>query len=70
MNRIKITVASNGSQGNIYEILAYVRREMRKRQLIQKYNDLCCDVYNCGSYTEAIARVRRDIDLIDTDGRI
>jgi hypothetical protein len=43
---------------------------MRKRRLIQKYNDLYCDVTNCKSYQEAIARIRQDIELIDTDKSI
>lgn len=70
MNQIKITIASNGPEGNIYAILAKVRAEMRKRRLIQKYNDLYCDVINCKSYQEAIARIRQDIELIDTDKRV
>ena len=69
-NQIKITIASGGPEGNIYAILAKVRAEMRKRRLIQKYNDLYCDVTNCKSYQEAIARIRQDIELIDTDKSI
>jgi hypothetical protein len=43
---------------------------MRKRQLIQRYNDLYFDCLNSESYEAAIARIKRDVDLIDTDGRI
>jgi hypothetical protein len=67
MERIKITIASSGPDGNIYSILGKVRAEMRKRRLIQKYNDLYFDVTNCNSYQEAIARIRQDVDLVDTD---
>ena len=70
MKQIKITIASNGPEGNIYAILAKVRVEMRKRRLIQKYNDLYCDVTNCKSYQEAIARIRQDVDPVDTDKQI
>jgi len=70
MNQIKIAIASSGPEGNIYAILAKVRTEMRKRRLIQKYNDLYCDVTNCKSYQEAIARIRQDVELIDTDKSI
>ena len=63
--RIMVTIASNGPEGNIYAILAKVRAG-----LMQKYNDLCCDVFNCESYQEAIARIRQDIELIDTDKSI
>lgn len=65
--RTTVTIASSGPEGNIYAILAKVRTEMQKRRLIQKYNDLQDDVFNCNSYQEAIARIRQDIELIDTD---
>lgn len=70
MKQIKIAIASSGPEGNIYALLAKVRTEMRKRRLIQKYNDLYCDVTNCKSYQEAIARIRQDVELIDTDKRV
>lgn len=70
MDKVTITIASKGFEGNIYAILGKVRYEMRKRQLIQKYNDLYFDVLNSKSYTEAIARIRQDVDLIDTDNVI
>ena len=63
MKQITITIASSGPEGNIYAILAKVRAELLKRGLIQKYNDL----EDCNSYQEAIARIRQDVELIDTD---
>ena len=69
-NRITVTIASRGHEGNIYAILGKVRTEMRKRQLIQKYNDLYFDVLNSGSYTDAVARIRQDINLVDSDKAI
>lgn len=68
--RITVTIASNSHEGNIYAILGKVRQEMRKRQLIQKYNDLYFDVLNSDSYTAAIARIRQDINLVDSDAAI
>jgi hypothetical protein len=70
MQKIKVTVASKGAGGNIYAILGSVQRAMRKAQLITAYNDLRDDVLNSGSYTEAIARIRQTVDLMDTDGQI
>lgn len=70
MTKPVVTIASRGAGGNIYAILAAVRAEMRKRALIQKYNDLRDDVTNCESYEAAVARIRQDVDLIDTDGKI
>jgi len=68
--RITVTVASRGHEGNIYAILGKVRQEMRKRQLIQAYNDLRDDVMNSGSYADAIARIRQDVNLVDSHGAI
>lgn len=64
---ITITIASSSPEGNIYAILGKVRQEMHKKRLIQKYNDLYTDVCNSSSYTDAIARIRQDVNLIDTD---
>ena len=70
MKKIKITIASSGPGGNIYSILAKIRSELRKRGLMQEFNGLYFDVFNCKSYQEAIARIRQDIELIDTDKNI
>ena len=70
MNKPTVTIASRGAGGNIYSILANVRAVMRKHALIQAYNDLYCAVTTSGSYDAAIARIRQDVDLIDTDGEV
>ena len=70
MNKPTVTIASRGAGGNIYSILANVRAAMRKVALVEKYNTLYCDVTTCGSYGAAIARIRQDVDLIDTDGEV
>ncbi len=70
MTKPSITINSIGAGGNIYAILARVRSEMRRLSLMQEYNDLYGDVMNCQSFEEAIERIRRDVDLIDADGKI
>jgi len=70
MEKITVTIASRGPEGNVHAILAKIRQEMRKRQLIQKYNDIYFDVMNSGSYPDVIARIRQDINLVDSDGVI
>ncbi len=70
MEKITITIASRGPDGNIYSILGKVRSEMRRRRLIEKYNNLYTDVTNSNSYVEAIARIRQDVNLIDSDNAI
>lgn len=70
MNQVKITIASSGPEGNIYAILGKVREEMRKAMLMTAYNALQDDVFSCESYQEAIARIRQDVELIDTDKSI
>jgi hypothetical protein len=66
---VTVRFASSGAGGNIFAILGSVRAEMRKKQLIQAYNDMLFDVQNTGSYDDALSRIRQDIKLIDTDGR-
>jgi hypothetical protein len=68
--KITVTISSRGAEGNIYFILSKVRAEMRKRHLIQRYNDLYFDCLNSESYEAAIARIRQDINLYDADGRV
>ena len=70
MEKTTITIASRGPDGNIYAILGKVRSEMRRRRLIEKYNNLYTDVTNSNSYAEAIARIRQDVNLIDSDNAI
>lgn len=70
MEKTTITIASRGPEGNIYVILGKVRSEMRRMRLIEKYNNLYTDVTNSNSYAEAIARIRQDVNLIDSDNAI
>jgi len=70
MKKITVTIASKSAEGNIYSILGKVRAEMRKQSLTQRYNDLYCAVTTSESYSAAIARIRQDVDLIDTDGEV
>jgi hypothetical protein len=70
MKKITVIISSRGPGGNIYAILAAVRAEMRKRALIQQYNDLRDAVTSSESYAAAIARIRQDVELIDTDGEV
>ncbi len=70
MEKTTITIASRGPEGSIYSILGKVRSEMRRMRLIEKYNNLYTDVTNSNSYAEAIARIRQDVNLIDSDNAI
>jgi len=70
MKKITVTIASRGVEGNIYSILGTVRAAMRKASLTQRYNDLYYAVMESESYSAAIARIRQDVDLIDTDGEV
>ena len=59
---------SCGSSGNIYWILGAVREALRKQRRITEYNDLRDRVTSSGSYTEALAEIRKVVDLVDEDG--
>lgn len=67
MKKITVTIASKSHEGNIYAILGKVSQAMKRERLIVAFNNLRDDVLNSSSYQEAIARIRQDIDLIDTD---
>jgi hypothetical protein len=41
---------------------------MRKQRRITEYNDLRDRVTSSGSYTEALAEIRKVVDLVDEDG--
>jgi hypothetical protein len=68
--RVTVKIASQGFEGNIYQVLAYCKAALGKVGKLEEYNALRGDVTNSGSYREAIARIRRDVNLIDLDGEI
>lgn len=59
---------SRHESGNIFFILALVRREMQKQRRITDYNNLRDRVTSSGSYEEALAIIRESVNLIDDDG--
>lgn len=70
MKKPAVTISSLGEGGNIFAILAKVYSAMRQNSLSQEYNRLKSDVMECKTYDEAIVRIKQDVDLIDTDGRL
>ena len=60
---------SRHESGNIYWILAAVRRVLQKQRRITDYNNLRDRVTASGSYQEALAIIRERVNLIDDDGR-
>ena len=60
---------SRHESGNIYWILAAVRRVLQKQRRITDYNNLRDRVTASGSYKEALAIIRGTVNLIDDDGR-
>lgn len=70
MKPIEIHFHSTGSSGNIFFILGAVRNAMMKRRQITAYNNLRDEVMNAGSYAEALSIIRKQINLIDDDGKV
>ena len=68
MQRPEIRFSSSGPSGNIFWILGAVREALRKQRRITEYNDLRDRVTSSGSYTEALAEIRKVVDLVDEDG--
>ena len=53
---------------SIVEVQKGTRDALRKARRISDYNDMWERVQNCGSYTAALAEIRKTVDLIDLDG--
>lgn len=70
MRKPEIHFESCHESGNIFVILALVRREMQKQRRITDYNNLRDRVTASGSYQEALAIIRETVNLIDDDGRV
>lgn len=68
MEKPTIHFRSRHESGNIFFILALVRKEMQKQRRITDYNNLRDRVTSAGSYREALAIIRETISLIDDDG--
>lgn len=65
---ITIHFNSRGESGNIFWILGAVRQVFQKKRRITDFNTLRDRVISSGSYSEALAIIREQINLIDDDG--
>jgi hypothetical protein len=65
MGKPTITIRS-GVLGDIEYILAKCGFVIHGETL----RDLYCDIKKCKSYKDEIARIRRDVDLVDLDGEV
>lgn len=61
----KVEFDSKGASGNIYYILGLCSKVLRKEQRITDYNQLKDDVFESKSYQDALAIIRKVIDLVD-----
>jgi len=69
MNKPKIEFNSRGESGNIYFVLALVRKEFCKQKRITEYNKIYKRVITSGSYAEALKIIREKVDLTDLDNK-
>lgn len=70
MQRPEVHFESCHESGNVFYVLALVRTAMRKQRRINEYNELRGRVLTqAGSYEEALAMMRKHVELIDDDGR-
>jgi hypothetical protein len=58
---------STGNSGNIFFILAEVKRELQKEGRAQDFNEMWEAVQKSGGYTEALSIIREYVDLVDLD---
>lgn len=69
MTRPLVEFHSKSVEGNIYYILGQVRNALRKQRRIDDYNELWERVQRSGNYVNALAEIRKIVDLIDLDGQ-
>ena len=70
MGKPTVHFRSRHESGNIFVILALVRREMQKQRRITDYNNLRDSVMSSHNYREALGIIREEINLIDDDGEV
>ena len=56
---------SRGESGNIFAVLAEVRKVMRKQRRITEYNNMWEEVQSSGSYEAALEIIGRHVPLMD-----
>lgn len=61
----KVLYNSTGPSGNIFFILAMVKKEVSK----EEYDEIWKNVRAAKSYKEALAVIRKYVDLFDLDGK-
>lgn len=59
---------SKGPTGNIYAILGNVRNALTKQRRITDFNSLRDAVFESSSYEDALAEIRKYVNLIDDNG--
>ncbi len=67
MSKAVVHFQSRHETGNIFWILAEVRKIMQKERRITEYNDLWQAVQNCGSYEEALTEIGKHVTIADKD---
>jgi len=65
MKKAVIQYDSRGESGNIYWLLGALQQVMRKQRRITAFNDLRDRVFKAQSYTEALAIIGEEVELID-----
>ncbi len=61
---------SRHDSGNIFFLLYKVRGILQKQRRISEWNDLAMAVKDAKSYVEALALLRKKVNLIDDDGEV
>ena len=67
MEKATIHFRSRHETGNIFAVMAMVRRELQKQHRITEYNDLWEQVQK-GDYENALRLIRGKVNLVDDDG--
>jgi hypothetical protein len=66
MNKPILTYDSRGESGNIFWILAQVRRILQRERRLEEYNGLQDRVFRATSYEKALEEIGKVVELVDT----
>ena len=65
MERPTIIYDSRGETGNIYYLIGQLQQIMRKQRRYTDFNDLRDRIFESGSYEDALAIIREEVELVD-----
>lgn len=70
MTKPVVKFKSSGPEGNIFVILAMVKKELRIQGKASIFNLVWSRVQDSGSYERSLSIIREYVDLVDLDKKV